>query len=66
MASIPSHSLREETPEAKTLWFRSLTLEERMEMLCTFTDLALEINPALPDLKDAQSSHGHILVPGKA
>ncbi len=61
-----SHSLREETPEAKARWFRALPLEERMEMLCIFTDLALEINPLLSEMKDAQSTHGRILILGKA
>lgn len=40
--------------EAKARWFQSLTLVERMEILCAFTDLALEINPRLADMKDAQ------------
>jgi hypothetical protein len=36
-----SHSWNEETIEAKTLWFSSLTIEERMDLLCFVTDLAL-------------------------
>ena len=49
-----SHSRSDETIEAKTRWFRSLPLSERMEILCSFTDLALEANPKLPDVKDAE------------
>ncbi len=49
-----SHRREEESIEAKTRWFRSLSLPERMELLCSFTDLALEINPKLPELKDTQ------------
>lgn len=49
-----SHNALEETIESKARWFQSLPLSERMEILCAFTDLALEINPDLPDKKDAQ------------
>ena len=49
-----SHSRSDETIEAKARWYRSLPLSERMEILCSFTDLALEINPNLPDVKDAE------------
>ncbi len=52
----------EECIEAKTLWFRSLSMEERMELLCAFTDLALSLNPNLPDIKDAQPVEGRIQV----
>lgn len=57
-----SHDRREETPEAKVRWFRSLPMAERMEMLCAFTDLALTVNPALPEQKNAQSPAGRIQV----
>jgi hypothetical protein len=46
----------------KTRWFRSLPLSERMEMLCSFTDLALALNPSLPDLKDAQETKRRIRI----
>jgi hypothetical protein len=57
-----THDRREETPEAKTRWFQSLPLSERMEMLCAFTDLALTVNPALQEGKDAQPVAGRIQV----
>ena len=60
-----SHSLLEETIEAKTRWFQSLSLSERMEILCSFTDLALEVNPWLPDLKDAQQAKKSIRIVSK-
>ena len=60
-----SHDRREETPEAKTLWFRSLPLSERMELLCSFTDLALTLNPKLQDTKDAEQTHRRIQVLSK-
>lgn len=54
MRGAVSHNRKEETPEAKVQWFRSLSLEERMELLCAFTDLALTLNPRLADRKNAQ------------
>jgi hypothetical protein len=60
-----SHSRAEETAEAKALWFRSLPLSERMEMLCAFTDLALEVNPGVADRKDARTFKGRIQILSK-
>ena len=57
-----SHDRREESPEAKARWFRSLPLSERMELLCAFTDLALTAHPALVERKDAQPVAGRIQV----
>jgi hypothetical protein len=62
MSGTVSHDRKDETIEAKTRWFRSLPLSERMEMLCTFTDLALTLNPNLPDLKDAQQTKRRIRI----
>jgi hypothetical protein len=42
-----SHSWAEESPEAKARWFQSLTVEERMDMLCWFTDFVLAANPRI-------------------
>jgi len=57
-----THDRSEETIEAKAQWFRSLPLSERMDMLCSFTDLALSVNPALQERKDAQPVAGRIQV----
>lgn len=57
-----SHGRGEETIEAKTRWFRGLSIAERMELLCEFTDLALNINPGLPDIKNAQPIKGRVQV----
>jgi len=46
-----SHDRSDETIEAKVKWFRTLNLSERMDVLCAYTDLALELNPQLPDKK---------------
>ena len=56
------HDRNEETPEAKARWFQSLSMEERMDSLCEFTDLALTINPALQEGKLAQPVPGRIQV----
>jgi hypothetical protein len=61
-----SHSWQEEEPEAKARWFQSLTLAERMEMLCSFTDLILMNNPTIADTKDDQSTSRRIRVVSKA
>jgi hypothetical protein len=57
-----SHDRMEETPEAKSRWFRSLSVKEREELLCNFTDMILEINPTVAELKDAQPVAGRIRV----
>ena len=57
-----SHSRSEETLQAKAQWFQSLSIEERIEMLNTFTDLALTINPNLPEQKNAQPIKGRVQV----
>jgi hypothetical protein len=61
-----SHSRTEETLEAKTRWFRSLPLSERIEIFCFFTDLALNANPQIADLKDDQQTTGRVRVLSKA
>lgn len=57
-----SHDFEEETLEAKARWFQSLTVEERMEILCEFTDMILAVNPQIVDQKDAKPVAGRILV----
>jgi len=57
-----SHDRGEESPEAKALWFRSLPLSERMDMLCAFTNLALSANPRLADARHARSARGRIQI----
>jgi len=57
-----SHDRKQETIEAKTLWFRSLSMTERMDLFCSFTDLTLSANPALKDKPNAQPTTGRIQV----
>ena len=49
-----THDRQEESIEAKARWFQSLSLEERMDMLCWFTDLMLTANPKIVEQKHAQ------------
>lgn len=57
-----SHDRNDETIESKALWFRSLSLSERMDVFCAFTDMALELNPQLPDKKHAQPIKGSVQI----
>jgi hypothetical protein len=57
-ASI-SHQWSDESIEAKARWFQSLTIQERAELFCNFTELILEINPEIAK-KDAQPIEGRI------
>jgi hypothetical protein len=57
-----SHNRSDKTIEAKVKWFRTLNLSERMELLCAYTDLALELNPQLPDKKNAQQAKRRIQI----
>jgi hypothetical protein len=62
MVMTISHNLEEETPEAKARWFQSLSLSERMDLLCFFTDLVLENNPLIAERKDAEPIAGRVRV----
>ena len=57
-----SHDRRDESPEAKARWFQSLPVSERMEIFCSFTDLALSLNPALMEKKDAKPASGSVRI----
>jgi len=57
-----SHNRDDESIEAKARWFQSLSMQERMEVFCEFTDLLLELNPKLAELKDAQPIEGCVQV----
>ena len=62
MSTALTHDRKEETIERKTVWFRSLPLSERMEMMCSFTDLALTLNPKLQERPHAQPTSGRVQV----
>ncbi len=46
-----THSREEETIDAKARWFQSLSLEERADLLNSYTDMILEINPKIVEQK---------------
>jgi hypothetical protein len=62
MTPAIEHDRQAETIEAKTRWFASLPMAERMDIFCSFTDLALSINPALKDQKHATPIAGRIQI----
>lgn len=57
-----SHSWQDETPEAKALWFQALSLEERMDLLCFFTDMILQNNPKIMELKNVKPASRRIRI----
>ncbi len=61
-----SHNRKDESIESKVRWYRSLPLSERMELLCSYTDLVLTQNPKLQFKKNAQSVTGRIQILTKA
>jgi len=56
------HDRQQETMEAKTMWFMSLSMAERMEVFCSFTDMALSANPGLKDRIHAKPTTGRVQV----
>ena len=62
MNATVTHDRTEETIEAKALWFCSLTLTERMDMLCAFTELLLMTNPRIVEQRNAQPIEGRVIV----
>ena len=45
-----SHDFNDESLEAKARWFQTLSLAERMDLLCELTDLVLENNPHVAEV----------------
>lgn len=52
----------EESPEAKARWFQSLPMQDRMELLCAYTDLILSVNPRIADAKNAEQTSGSVRI----
>ncbi len=57
-----SHDRNEESIESKVRWFKSLSINERMDMLCSFTDIALTLNPKILEKKNAQQIKGRVQI----
>ena len=62
MKNTISHSWLDESPEAKAKWFQSLSLADRMDMLCLFTDMILQNNPKIMEKNNAKSTRGRIRI----
>ena len=60
-----SNDRNDESPEAKARWFQSLTLDERMDLLCELTDLILAINPKIVESKNVTSTSGRVRILSK-
>lgn len=65
MLNTVSHDRSDESLESKARWFQSLSLLERMDMLCFFTDLILENNPKIVEKKNDQPTWGSFRVLSK-
>ncbi|HEX9975120.1 MAG TPA: hypothetical protein VGD14_23905 [bacterium] len=57
-----SYAREDDTMEAKARWFQSLSLSERMDMLCLFTDFILASRPNIAELKNAQPASGRVCI----
>jgi len=60
-ASI-SHNRADETLEAKARWFKSLSVEERLDLFNEMTELIIALNPAVLTSKDAKPIPGRVRV----
>lgn len=48
--------------EANARWFQSLSMQERMDLLCAYTDLILSVNPRIADVKNAEQTSDRIRI----
>lgn len=64
MSDVPpiSHDCSAESLEEKARWFRSLSLQERMDYLCEITELILENNPQTARVKHFESALGRVQI----
>jgi hypothetical protein len=60
-----SHDIRDESMEAKALWFQSLSLEARMDVFVAFTNLILENNPDIVKKKYVRPASERVRVISK-
>jgi len=65
MTGSVSHDIRDESLEAKARWFQSLSLEERMNVFVSFTNLILENNPDIVKQKYVRPASDYIRVVSK-
>lgn len=57
-----SHDRAEETLEAKARWFQSLLEKDRFDLFCSWTELALSLNPDLIKGNSVKPIKGRIQV----
>ena len=65
MTRFISHDIRDESLEAKARWFQSLSLEERMDLFVSFTNLILENNPEIVQKKYVRPASERVRVISK-
>lgn len=65
MSGSVSHDIREESLQAKAQWFRSLSVEERMDVFVAFTNLILENNPDIVNQKNVRPASERVRVISK-
>lgn len=57
-----SHDRGDESLQAKTAWFKSLSMGERIDIFCELYDLVASVNPEVVRKKDARSIPGRVRV----
>jgi len=57
-----SYDRSEESMEAKARWFQSLSITERLDTFCFFTELILSQHPEMAEGKDVEPIPGRIQV----
>ena len=62
MNEFVSHSFADESIDAKARWFKSLSIEERMNIFVAFTRLILENNPEIAKKKHDRPASDRIRV----
>ena len=65
MKESVSHSFDDESIEAKARWFKSLSIEERMDVFVAFTNLILKNNPEIVKKKHDRPASDRIRVLSK-
>ena len=62
MTGTISHDRSAESIEAKARWFQSLSMQQRLDLLDQFVDLALALNPHIVEDKCPHPIPGRIQV----
>ena len=62
MTPTIEHDRKQESFEAKMRWFQSLSMAERMDIFCEFTELALSVHPELKEKQYVKPIAGRIQI----